>query len=174
MNQLGQTQSFVLAQGFQAVGENVALTGHDGRARLFAEFTADPDRPDVHPQEAYQALLSSLQPGWQLRMLQIYWPDPLPRQTFLAHVEQWPFTKGRQFQQEGLDLLRQGIVLCAQEQALPFLRRTFLEFVYPGEEGQAWWEGAAGMMQNFGVTFRPISFGEILALADQIFNPVLD
>lgn len=168
MNNLGQTQSFVLAQGFQPLGEGTALTGSDGRARLFAELTADPDRSDVHPQEAYQALLSSLQPGWQLRMLQIYWPDPLPRQTFLAHVEQWPF------QQEGLELLHQGIVLCAQEQALPFLRRTILEFVYPGEEGQAWWEGVAGVMQSFGVTFRPLSSGDILALAEQIFNPTLD
>lgn len=168
MNTLGQTQSFVLAQGFQPLGESMALSGHDGRARLFAELTADPDRPDVRPQEAYQALLSSLQPGWRLRMLQIYWPDPLPRQAFYQQAESW------RPDQDGLALLHQGLLLFTQENPLPFLRRTILEFVYPGEEGQAWWEGITGMMQNFGVMLRPLSSEDVLELANRIFNPALD
>ena len=168
MNQIGQTQTFVLAQGFQPLGEHVALIGHDGRARLFAELTADPDRPEVRPQEAYHALLSSLQPGWQLRMLQICWPDPQPRLTFYQQAEKWPP------KHEGLELLHQGLLLFTQEAPLPFLRRTILEFVYPGEEGQAWWEGIAGMMQNFGVMLRPLSSEEVLELANHVFNPQLD
>lgn len=168
MNNIGQTQSFVLAQGFQPLGEGVALIGHDGRARLFAELTADPDRPEVRPQEAYQSLLSSLQPGWQLRMLQICWPDPQPRLTFYQLAEKWS-TK-----HEGLELLHQGLLLFTQEAPLPFLRRTLLEFVFPGEEGQAWWEGIAGMMQNFGITLRPLLPEEVTELAQWGFHPELD
>jgi len=168
MNPLGQTQSFVLAQGFQPLGEGVALVGNDGRARLFAELTADPDRPEVRPQEAYQALLSSLQPGWRLRMLQICWPDPLPRQTFYEQAEKWLPND------EGLELLHQGLLLFAQEAPLPFLRRTLLEFVYPGDEGRAWWDGMAGMLANFGVTFRPLPAEEVIEFANQVFNPALD
>lgn len=168
MDQIGQTQSFVLAQGFHPLWEGEALIGNDGRARLFAELTADPDRPEVRPQEAYQALLSSLQPGWRLRMLQICWPDPLPRQAFYAQAEQW------QPKHEGLELLHQGLLLFTQEAPLPFLRRTILEFVYPGAEGQAWWEGVAKMMENFGVTLHPLPNEEIITLAQRLFDPALD
>lgn len=165
---LGQTQSFVLARGFEPLNDSDVLVGHDGQNRLFAELTADPDRPDTRPQEAYQALLSALQPGWHVRLLQICWPDPVPRQTFLAHVQGWPF------QAEGLELLRQGLVLCMEEAPLPFLRQTYLEFVYPGEEGQAWWDGTAGLLANFGLTLRPLGSEEVIHLAQHFFNPVLD
>lgn len=165
---LGQTQSFVLARGFEPLGDGVALVGHDGQKRLFAELTADPDRPDARPQEAYQTLLSALQPGWRVRLLQICWPDPLPRQTFLNHLQGWPF------QTEGLALLRQGLALCMEESPLPFLRQTYLEFVYLGEEGQAWWDGAAGLLANFGLTLRPLSSEEITHLAAHLFHPALD
>ncbi|GAB4577500.1 MAG: hypothetical protein Fur0022_02310 [Anaerolineales bacterium] len=168
MPNLGQTQSFVLAQGFQPLGEAVALVGCDGRARLFAELTADPDRQEVRPQEAYQALISSLQPGWRLRMLQICWPDPLPRRTFYEQAEKW------QRNHEGLELLHQGLLLFTQEAPLPFLRRTLLEFVFAGVEGRAWWEGVAKMMENFGVTLRPLPNEEIVTLAQRLFDPALD
>ncbi len=57
---------------------------------------------------------------------------------------------------------------------MPFLRRTLLEFVYPGDEGQAWWEGVAKMMVNFGVTLRPLPNEEIITLAQRLFDPALD
>ena len=67
---IGSTRDFVLAKGFTQVGTHAALIGEDGTRRLFAEIYADPDRPEVRPQEAYQAILSSMQPGWTLRLLQ--------------------------------------------------------------------------------------------------------
>jgi len=63
---IGSTRTFVLAKGFAQVGAHTALIGEDDTSRLFAELYADPDRPDVRPQEAYQAVLSSMQPGWTL------------------------------------------------------------------------------------------------------------
>lgn len=168
MSELGQTQAFVLAQGFQPLGEITVLKDQDGQARLFAELTADPDRQEVRPQEAYEALLSSLQPGWRLRMLQIYWPDALPRRTFAEQAAQW-MPEG-----ETLEILHQGLLLFTQEAPLPFLRRTVLEFCYPGEEGQAWWEGIRGVVENFGVTLHPLSEEDVIQLADKLFNPVLD
>lgn len=46
------------------VERTAALLGDDGTRRLFAELYADPDRPEVRPQEAYQAILSSMQPAF--------------------------------------------------------------------------------------------------------------
>ena len=79
---IGSTRTFVLAKGFTQVGAHAALIGEDDTRRLFAELYADPDRPEVRPQEAYQAVLSSMQPGWTLRVLQLFWPDPEPRLEF--------------------------------------------------------------------------------------------
>jgi len=73
---VGSTRTFVLAKGFTQAGAHAALTGEDDTHRLFAELFADPDRLEVRPQEAYQAILSSIQPGWTLRLLQVFWPDP--------------------------------------------------------------------------------------------------
>ena len=76
---IGSTRTFVLAKGFTQVGSQAVLIGEDDTRRLFAELYADPDRPEVRPQEGYQAVLSSMQPGWTLRILQLFWPDPEPR-----------------------------------------------------------------------------------------------
>jgi hypothetical protein len=58
--EVGTTHHFVLSKGFTRVGNLDALIGADGTKRLFAELFADPDRPDVRPTEAYQAILSSM------------------------------------------------------------------------------------------------------------------
>src|SRR5512135_3105092 len=119
---IGSTRTFVLAKGFIQLGNHAALIGEGDTQRLFAELYADPDRPEVRPQEAYQAILSSMQPGWTLRLLQLFWPDPLPRLTFQQQVQGWGSSEG-----EGLDILRQGLLLAVQEYSLPFVRRTVLE-----------------------------------------------
>src|SRR5512134_751757 len=143
---VGSTRTFVLAKGFTQVGNHAALIGEDDTRRLFAELYADPDRPEVRPQEAYQAVLSSMQPGWTLRLLQLFWPDPEPRLAFQNHVNHWHIPEA-----EGLDILRQGLLLAIQQYPLPFARRTILEFVFPGEEGTAWWEGLTGLCAGFGL-----------------------
>ncbi len=50
--EIGFTQSFVLARGFVQVDGFDALIGHDGKKRVFAQLTADPDRPEVRPEAA--------------------------------------------------------------------------------------------------------------------------
>ena len=165
---IGSTRAFVLAKGFIQVGNHAALIGEDDTKRLFAEVYADPDRPDVRPQEAYQAILSSIQPGWTLRLLQLFWPDPEPRLEFQKQVYQWqrPDT-------EGLDILRQGLSLAVQEYPLPFIRRTVLEFVLPGDEGIAWWEGVSGLCAGFGLRIRYLDQTAIEALTRWVLNPNL-
>jgi len=182
---VSSSQAFVLARGLQQVGEYWILIGEDGRQRLFAELTADPDRPDVRPIEAYRALLSSMQPGWTVRTLQIFWPDPLPRQAFYEQFEQWnakdsdsehdgrrPVPKG---DAEGVQLLRQSLSLSLQESPLPFVRRTIMEFVLVGgAESLSWWEGISAAIQTYGVKVTPLSADEIQTLARWVFNPALD
>jgi hypothetical protein len=168
--EIGSSQSFVIAQGFRRVGAHWGLTGHDGSPRLFAELSADPDRPEVRPVEAYQALLSSLQPGWAVRWLQICWPDPEPRKRFCGRLQDW---HGRGGEVEGRELLRQGLWLFAQQAPLPFIRRTVLEFPSPGDEGLAWWEGLPGLMLAYGLQVTPLSLDAIQELARWIFNPTL-
>ena len=136
---VGTTLTFVLSKGFTQVGAHTGLIGEDDTRRLFAEIYADPDRPEVRPQEAYQAVLSSMQPGWTLRLMQLFWPDPKPRLEFQKQVQSWKPPDA-----EGLDILHQGLQLAIQEYPLPFVRRTVLEFVLPGDEGTAWWEGTSG------------------------------
>ena len=87
--EVGKTQDFVLAQGFQEMGEYMALAARDGSRRLLAEVFADPDRPEARPQEAYREMLASLAPGWTMRLLQVTWPDPAPHQAFLTQIETW-------------------------------------------------------------------------------------
>jgi hypothetical protein len=168
---IGSSQSFVLARGLQQVGGYWVLMGEDGRQRLFAELTADTDRLDVRPVDAYQALLSSIQPGWTVRMLQIFWPDPLPRQAFYEQFQEWH----EENDSEGLNLLRQSLSLFLQESPLPFVRRTILEFVLiAGDESISWWEGISGAIRTYGVKVAPLSAEEIQALARWVFNPALD
>ena len=166
---IGSTRTFVLTKGFTQVGDHAALIGEDDTKRLFAEVYADPDRPDVRPQEAYKAILSSMQPGWTLRLLQLFWPDPDPRLEFQKQVYQWqrPDT-------EGLDILHQGLSLAVQEYPLPFIRRTVLEFVLPGDEGIAWWEGLVGLCAGFGLRVNYLNEGDLFRLIQWILNPKLD
>jgi hypothetical protein len=166
---IGSTRDFVLAKGFVKVGTHAALIGEDETRRLFAEFHADPDRPEVRPQEAYQAILSSMQPGWTLRLLQLFWPDPEPRLEFQKQVQGW-----RSPDTEGLDILRQGLLLAVAEYSLPFVRRTVLEFVLPGEEGIAWWEGLNGLCAGFGVRVRYLDQVAIEELIRWVMNPDLE
>ena len=122
----------------------------------------------MRPQEAYQAMLASIQPGWTLRLMQVFWPDPLPRHTFLQRAKTW--TKP---ESEGLELLMLGMVLFTQQAPLPFLRRTILEYCYPGDEGLAWWEGQPGLFLNYGLRLKPLAADEIQELARRICNPDL-
>jgi len=50
--EIGFTQSFVLARGFVQVDGFDALIGHDGRKRVFVQLTADPDSTEVSPEVA--------------------------------------------------------------------------------------------------------------------------
>jgi len=166
---IGSTRTFVLAKGFIQVGNHSALIGEDDTKRLFAEVYADTDRPDVRPQEAYKAILSSMQPGWTLRLLQLFWPDPEPRLEFQKQASQWKRPKV-----EGLDILHQGLTLAVQEYPLPFVRRTVLEFVLPGDEGNAWWEGLNGLCAGFGLRIRYLDQTAIESLTRWVLNPNLE
>ena len=162
---IGSTRTFVLGKGIVRIGRHSALVGEDDTKRLFAQLYADPDRPEVRPQEAYQSILSSMQPGWSLRLLQLFWPDPLPRLSFQEQVEKWSVPSD-----EGLDILFQGLLMSIQEQPLPYNRRTILEIVFPGDEGVAWWEGLGGLCQGFGLRFSTLSRDDVVALLRRILN----
>jgi hypothetical protein len=166
--EVGTTHQFVLVKGFTQVGNHDVLIGADGTKRLFAELFADPDRPDVRPQEAYQAILTSMQPGWTVRLLQTFWPDPEPRLAFQRQAKGWQKPAS-----DGLDILQQGLLLSTEQFPLPFGRRTILEFVFPGEEGIAWWEGLGGLCLGFGLRFFPLRLEEIQQLTRHIFTPTL-
>jgi hypothetical protein len=166
---IGSTRSFVLAKGLTQAGQHAALIGEDDTRRLFAELYADPDRPDVRPQEAYQAILSSMQPGLTLRLLQLFWPDPEPRLEFQKQVQSWKRSNA-----EGLDILHQGVLLAVQEYPLPFVRRTILEFVLPGNEGLAWWEGLSGLCAGFGLRVGYLDQTAIEELTRWVLNPNLE
>jgi len=167
--EVGATHTFVMSKGITQVGTHAAMLGEDDTKRLFAEVYADPDRPDVRPQEAYQTILSSIQPSWTLRLLQLFWPDPEPRLEFQRQVVQW-----KRPNTEGLDILHQGLSLAVQEYPLPFVRRTVLEFVLPGDEGVAWWEGLAGLCASFGLRIHYLNQNAIEELARWVHNPNLD
>ncbi|MCZ2076179.1 MAG: hypothetical protein LC130_14405 [Bryobacterales bacterium] len=174
---VGSTRTFVLAKGFIRAGNHDALIGDDDSKRLFAELFADPDRPEVRPQEAYQAMLSSIQPGWTLRLMQVFWPDPEPRVEFQNHVKKWSvalsLSKG-QPEGDGLDILHQGLILATQEYPLPFVRRTILEFVLPGDEGLAWWEGLTGLCAGYGLRVGYLEQAGIEELTRWVLNPNLE
>lgn len=165
---IGSSRSFVLAKGFTQVGQHVAIIGEDDTKRLFAEISANPDRAEARPEESYQAILASMQPGWTLRVLQLFWPDPEPRLAFQKQIQNL-----RPPDSEGLDILYQALLLAVQEYPLPFSRRTILEFVLPGEEGLAWWEGLSGLCASFGLQLQYLDQADIEALATWVFNPRL-
>jgi len=173
-NHVGESQGFVLSRGLEQAAGRPALAANDGSLRLFAELTADPDRLDARPQEAYPALLASLQPGWTVRLLQLFWPDPALRREFVELVSHWEGQPDGEPGTDGRALLKEGLLLHLQESALPFTRRTIVEFVYPGEEGAAWWDGLPGLLAAYGLQFRPLSAEEILELAARVFNLTFD
>jgi hypothetical protein len=166
--EVGTTRIFVLSQGVVQVGTLTALVGEDNTKRLFAEVYADPDRPEVRPHEAYQAILSSMQPGWTLRLMQLFWPDPEPRLEFQDQVQGWKTPEV-----EGLVILQQGLLLAIQEYPLPFVRRTVLEFVLPGDEGKAWWEGLSGLCAGFGLRVGYLDQTAVEELTRWLLNPNL-
>lgn len=166
---VGSTRTFVLGKGFTQAGVHAALIGEDDTRRLFAELYADPDRPEVRPQEAYQAILSSMQPGWTLRLLQLFWPDPEPRLAFQQQVLSW-----KPPEVEGLDILHQGLLIAVQEYSFPYVKRTVLEYVLPGDEGLAWWEGLTGLCAGFGLRVRYLDQPEIETLTRWVLNPNLE
>jgi hypothetical protein len=167
--EVGTSRVFVVSKGLVQAGTYAALVGEDDSRRLFAELHADPDRPEVRPQEAYKAVLSSMQPGWTLRLLQIFWPDPEPRLEFERQVQTWG-SPGM----EGLDILHQGLMLAVQEHPLPFVRRTLLEFVLTGEEGMAWWAGLEGLCAGFGFKVGYLDLYAIERLTRWVLNPNLE
>jgi len=166
---IGSTRTFVLAKGFTQVGTQAALIGEDDTRRLFAEIYADPDRPDVRPMEAYKSILASMQPGWTLRLQQFFWPDPGPQLEFQNQIKKW-----KSHDTEGLDILHQGLLLAVQEYSLPFVRRTVLEFVLPGDEGIAWWEGLTGLCAGFGLKIRYLDQVAVEGLTRWVLNPNLE
>ena len=75
---------------------------------------------------------------------------------------------------EGLDILFQGLSMSIQEHPLPYIRRTILEFVFPGDEGIAWWEGLTGLCQSFGLRVNKLTLDDISMLLHWIFTPKLE
>jgi hypothetical protein len=174
--EVGKTQDFVLAQGFQEIGGYIALVARDGSRRLLAELFSDPGRPEARPQEAYQELLASLSPGWTARLLQVTWPDPAPRLAFLTQMEAWEGSGSTELsEREGLETLRQGLRLFLDGFPLPYRRRTLLEFVLPaGDVALGWWRGLVGTLARYGFILIPLGQEEILALARHLLNPELE
>jgi hypothetical protein len=101
--------------------------------------------------------------------LQLFWPDPEPRLQFQQQVHTWQSPSD-----EGLDILYQGLILAVQQYPLPFVRRTVLEFVLPGDEGIAWWEGLSGLCGSFGIRVRYLNQTDIESLTRWILNPDLE
>lgn len=165
---VGHTQIFVTGKGFVTVDGFDALIGHDDTNRLFIELTADPDRPEVRPSDAYQAILHSMQPGWTIRMTQAFWPDPAPRQRFFEMIQGWPKPTS-----EGNSILLDGLKLAVQENGIPYTRKTIIEFVSPGSTGTPWWQSVPEMFSTFGIRARYMTREDIEALSHWILNPSL-
>jgi hypothetical protein len=109
-----------------------------------------------------------MQPGWIIRVLQIFWPDPLPREKFFALVQGWPRSG-----HEGRSILLDGLALAIQQQGIPYTRKTVVEFVHPGPEGTPWWQSVPEVCTTYGVQVKYMGREEIEALAYWIFNPNL-
>ena len=112
-----------------------------------------------------------------MRILQIFWPDPVPRDAFQKQAETWgaAFVGTADGKGEGPKLLHDALLLHIREAPLPFIRRTVIEFVYPGtEDALAWWEGIQGNLLNFGLKTQPLTPENIQELARWVLNPRLD
>jgi len=88
---------------------------------------------------------------------------------FQKQVQQWQSPNT-----EGLDILHQGLLLAVHEYPLPFIRRTVLEFVLPGDEGIAWWEGLTGLCAGFGLRVLYLDQVAIEGLTRWVLNPNLE
>ena len=166
--EIGTTQEFVLAKGYESIAGFDTLIGGDNSRRLFAEMSADRDRADVRPMEAYMNMLTSMHAGWKFRILQLYWPDPGPRQAFYERVRKWHQTN------PGLEILKEGLLLALDQGGLPFGRRTFVEFVCQDEECATWWGSLPALCAGSGVQVSYLRREEITKLTRWIFNPSLE
>jgi hypothetical protein len=97
--------------------------------------------------------------------MQLFWPDFEPRKLFHRRVRSWDPPKC-----EELDVLCQGLDLATQIHSLPFLRRTLLEFILPGDEALGWWETLRDVCRQYGWLCKPMTSGEILRLARWTMN----
>lgn len=165
---IGDTQAFVLGQGFVHAGEFDALVGHSNTKRLFIELFADRDRTDVRPVEAYQAILASLQAGWTMRVFQVYWPDEYPRELFLRNIRKWRAPN------DGMSFLKDSLEHTIQASSIPFGRRTIIELVITGTESVSFWETLPAMLQQFGVQAVHLTKDDVERLAHWVFNASID
>jgi hypothetical protein len=86
----GRTQIFVNAQGFKQIGNREVLVDAAGHGRVFLELSTDADLARSDPEAAYKHLLTTMEPGAQIRFLQIHWPDAGPREDFTTQTFAWP------------------------------------------------------------------------------------
>lgn len=163
---IGPSQQFVISRGFR----DGILIGVDGTARLFLELTADIDRTEVRPMAAWRDLISSLPPGWTVRVLQAVWPDPAPRAAFRRTVEE-EWTRPAH---EGQQLLYDTFHHFLEEVSLPFLRRTIVELAVPTgalEDAFSFVDGTIAMLAGYGVRAEVLDESAIRTLTRGIFNP---
>lgn len=57
---------------------------------------------------------------------------------------------------------------------MPYVRRTVLEFILPGDEGSARWDGLTGLCGGFGLRPRYLNQRESEALTPWVLNPNLE
>lgn len=164
----GRTQDFVVGRGFASEGDRTVFLDGDNRPRVFLEMTTDPDHPHSDPEAAYKSLLSTLEPGAEVRFLQVFWPDEQPRDRFLRQCTGWP-QPGKAYLAELLADLGRSLGRAP----LPFLRRTILEVVIGGEGMWEWVEGAVEILRMHGLHARELNPEEVLELARWVFEPGL-
>ena len=164
----GRTQEFVAARGFDPA-RHAVLLDREGRGRLFLEITTDADHPHSDPASAYESLLSTLEPGAQVRFLQIHWPDGEPRSQFLRQTASWPETD-----QDFVSNLRHDLADHLSTAPLPYLRRTILEVVLTNDEMSEWIGGAVEILRSGGLITQLLEAAEVQELARWMFDPILD
>ena len=136
-------------------------------ARVFFHIEADPDDPQVHVDEAWQALLASLPHGSGARFLLLLAPEEDQRRTFLERMAGWP---GREHPQRGI--WWQELYDFLLHAPLPFERSLILEILLPPRGvDPAFLYGLPGLLVDYGVTARPMSRSEIEALTARFFRP---
>lgn len=166
----GSTADFVWIQGVvRFESHNLdALISLDGTYRFLAELSADLDRPDVNPQQAYQVILSGLTPGRTLRFLQLVWVDPQQRlafyRNFTAQAMPTPETQP----------LYEAMNEFLYQHPLPYSQRTFLEFATQGTEDElSWWSSLPGLVERYGVRMEFLNSSALVWLVRHILHPKL-